>query len=287
MVASSGGTSAESDEDFKARIQARKTGRDLNTVNGVTSFVESAGIIDAHAVRVEDPDSERPTGTDVFVIDTYIEAATQTFTYQTHIPRYYFTNLPIVAVTSVESAIAGVVDSANYDVIVDNSSSLRRSVFSQDYIEIRASASLTPGTTFDVSYTYRADINQIQTTFDDDNNNVLTADILVKHAYPLSFVLNATLTLFANADGPTTRNRVRNALIQYLATYRLGQNIQKSDIIIVLQEGYGDFAVTSVDAVVINEYYLEDEFGTTYLPIDETITVSDKQYVVHGTATIT
>jgi len=286
LAASSGGSDAESNEDFRARIQATKTGRDLNTVNGITAYVESAGFIDAHAVRVEDADSERATGIDVFIIDTYIAADTQTFTYQTNTPRYYFENPPVVSVSSVSSSISGVVSTADYDVRLDNSTPLRRSALAQDYIEIRASASLTPGTTFEVTYTYRADIAQLQSTFDEDDNNVLTADALVKHAYPLSFIINATLTLKTNADGPATRNRVRNALIQFLATYRLGQDIQKSDIIIVLQEGYGDFAVDSVDAVIINEYYLEDEFGVSYLPVDETIAVSDKQYVIPGTFTI-
>jgi len=286
LTASSGGSDIESDEDFRSRIQSKKTGRDLNTVNGLTAYVESAGFIDAHTVRVEDVDAERATGVDVFIIDTYIAAATQTFTYQTHIPRYYFENPPVVTVSSVESSISGIVSSSNYDVNIDNTTPLRRSAHAQDYIEIRAAASLTPGTTFDVTYTYRADIAQLQSTFELDDNNVLTADPLVKHAYPLSFIINATLTLKTNADGPTTRNRVRNALIQFLATYRLGQDIQKSDIIIVLQEGYGDFAVDSVDAVIINSYYLRDEFGVSYLPIDETISVSAKQYVISGTATI-
>jgi hypothetical protein len=286
LTASSGGTDAESDEDFRSRIQNTKTGRDINTVNGLTSYVQSENFIDAYAVRVEDADSERATGVDVFIIDTYITAATQTFTYQTHIPRYYFENLPIVSVSSVESSVSGVLSTSDYDVNIDNSSPLRRSSLAQDYIEIRASASLTPGTTFEVTYTYRADIAQLQSTLERDDNNVLTADPLAKHAYPLSFIINATLTLKTNADGPATRNRVRNALIQFLATYRLGQDIQKSDIIIVLQEGYGDFAVDSVDAVVINEYYLQDEFGVNYTPVDEVISVTNKQYVVSGTATI-
>jgi len=286
LAASSGGSDQESNEDYRSRIQSTKLGRDLNTRSGLTAYVESSGFIDAYAVRVEDADSERASGIDVFIVDTYIASATQTFTYQTHIPRYYFNNLPVVLVSSVESSVSGIISSSNYDVNIDNTSPLRRSAFSQDYIEIRTSASLTPGTTFDVTYTYRADIAQLQGTFTRPTNDVLTAEPLVKHAYPLSFIINATLTLKTNADGPATRNRVRNALIQFLATYRLGQDIQKSDIVIVLQEGYGDFAVDSVDAVIINSYYLQNEFGVTFLPVDETISVTNKQYVIPGTATI-
>lgn len=287
LAASSGGSGEESDDDFRERIRLRKIGTDINTVNGFREFVRERGFTDAYPVRVESADSERATGIDVFVIDQNTTAITETFTYRASIPRYYLSNSPVASVTSVISAISGAVSSSDYDVNIDNSSPLRRSTLAQDYIEIRASASLPEASNFTVTYTYNQTIVNFQSNLELDTDNILTADPLVKRAFPLSFYINATLTLTANADGPTNRNRARNALIQFLSQYRLGEDIQKSDVIIVLQQGYGDFPIAEVDAVIINEYYLEDEFGTTYLPVDETITVSDKQYVIHGTATIT
>jgi len=286
LSASSGGADAESDSDFRQRIQRKKTGRDLNTRNGASAYVTSQSFVDAYAVRVEDADSERPTGIDVFVIDSYLEAVVETFTYFPGIPRYYFTNLPVAAVTSVIDGVGGVVSPASYDVTLDTTTILRRSSRAQEYISIRNSASLISGSAFTVSYTHRADISQLQDSFSLNSNDVLTADILVKRAYPLALSINATLTLKTNADGPTTRNRVRNALVQFLATYRLGANIQKSDLIVVMQEGYGDFAIDSVDAVIVNSYFLTDEFGDISLPVDEVITVQNKQYATSGTYTI-
>jgi hypothetical protein len=287
ISASYGGTGVEDDDDFRERIRLKKIGVNINTVNGLREFTRERGFIDAYPVRVENSDAERATGVDVFVIDQDVVSITDTFTYYTGIPRYYFSIPPVTAVTSVVSATVGTLSSSDYDVNIDNSSPLRRSTLAQDYIEIRASASLPEASTFTVTYTYSQTIVNFQSNLELDQNDILTADPLVKRAYPLSFYINAVLTLTANADGPTNRSRARNALIQFLAQYRLGEDIQKSDIIIVLQQGYGDFPIAEVDAVVINEYYLEDEFGATYLPIDETITVSDKQYAIHGTATIT
>lgn len=285
LTASSGGSDAESDEDLRQRINNKKTGRDLNTRNGTAAFVTSQSFTDAYPVRVEDEDSERASGVDVFVIDYYLSSVTESFTYYPEIPRYYFSNLPIESVSSVV-ANGSPLATTTYDVTRDTTTPLRRSALAQEYISIRNSASLSSGTIFTVTYTYRADISQLQDTFGLNENDVLTADVLVKRAYPLLLNLNATLTLKANADGPATRSRVRNALIQFMSTYRLGDNVQKSDLILVLQQGYGDFSVDSVDAVIINSYSLVDEQGTVQLPVDETLTVANKEHAIAGTFTI-
>ena len=282
LVASSGGADTESDEDLRSRIQAAMTGRDLNTVNGLRAAVRKRSVVDAFPIRVEDADSERANGVDVFIIDSYVASATQTFTYSTAVTNYYFDDVPVYEVTSVVSP-AGPLSSADYDVHLDNTTSMRRSIYASDYISIRASASLTPGTQFTVTYTYNADVYQLQNYFYADANKVLTANVLIKRAYPLELNINASLTLQPNADGPTTRNKVKNALIQYLSNFRLKQGIQESDLILVLQQGYGDFTTTSVDAVIINSFYLTDEFGVITNPVGQALTVSRKQYIVPGT----
>lgn len=287
LIAASGGAGVEDDDDFRERIRVAKTGRDLNTINGFRTYLQNSGFIDAYPVRVEDSDSERASGVDAFVIDNSLTSITETFTYTHATQRYYFTYRPIRSVTSVVSGSAGTLSSSDYDVYTDSTTPMRRSVNSQDYIEIRPSASLPDQTPFQVTYTYSSNIRTIQNQLELESNNILTADPLVKRAYPVSFRINATLTLFANTDGPATRNSCRNALIQFLAGYRLGDNVQKSDLVIVLQQGYGDFPVDSVDAVVINSYYGTDEFGNSYTPVDEVITIGNKYYVVYGSATIT
>jgi hypothetical protein len=286
LTASSGGSDEEDDDDLRARIKIKRTGRDLNVVNGLSLFVRNTGFPDAYPVRVEDADSERVSGVDVFVVDRYSQTQIDTFTYYPNVEVYSFTKHPVKEVTSVVSSVTGTVGSNDYDVHIDNATPLRRSVHADDYISIRSSASLPSGSTFTVTYTYSEEITTAQDSLAIDSNEILTANPLIKRAFPLYLYVTARLTLMTNADGPSTRNNCRSALIQFIANYGLGGNLQKSDIIIVLQEGFGDFPVSTVDAVVITDYYLQDEFGNNYLPVDEVISVADTQYVVYGAATI-
>jgi hypothetical protein len=286
LDASSGGDDQEDDDDLRTRIQKADSGRDLNVPNGVRNFtVTEGGFRDAYPVRVEDSDSERAWGIDVFVIAPYTKSITETFIYYPNTPRFYLSNSPVREVTSV-IASTGPVLSTNYDVNVDNTTPLRRSQYAEDYVEIRNSASIPSGTQVDITYTYVEDIRTMQQAFTNDNNEVLTAAVIVKRAFPVSLYINANLTLTLNADGPSTRTRCRNALIQFMDTYRLNDSIQKSDLILVLQQGYGDFPVDTVDAVIVNSYYVRDEFGNITLPIDEVISVGKKYYAVFGNAVL-
>lgn len=286
LVASSGGIDEEDDEDLKRRISLAQSGRDLNVVDGLRGYVQDQGFLDAFPVRVEDADSERITGVDVFVIDNSYATHTETFTYDPSRERYYFTLRPVVAVTSVQGSLAGILGTSEYDATIDTTSQYRRSTQGLDYISFRQTAALTVGESVSVTYTYSEAIRQAQSNLALNTNKILTTDALVKRAYPVYFYLNATLDLTTNADGPATRNKARNAIVQLLSTYRLGDDIQKSDLVVALQEGYGDYPIDTVDAVVINSYYLQDEFGSTYQPIDEVISVGNKQYVVYGRAVI-
>lgn len=287
LSASSGGGDQESDESIRRRIQLTKAGRDLNTANGLQTYIASLNFASAKPIRVEDSTAERATGIDIFVIDSYVLSQSDTFTYRAATSRYYLSKPPVRAISQIISSSTGVIAATDYGTNIDNSSSLRRSAYASDYVTIYSSAGLADGDTITVTYTYSADVSQTQDTLELDSNNVLTAEVYLKRAFPLYLRLNASLTLKSNADGPTVRSRVRNGLVQFLSTYNLGDDIQKSDLIVVLQEGYGDYPTNSVDAVIINSYYLEDEFGTTYTAVDETISVTNKQYVVYGSTVLT
>jgi hypothetical protein len=286
LLAATGGTSEESDDDLRIRIQSAMTGRDLNTVTGLRSYVRSLGFLDAYPIRVENIDAERYTGIDVFVIDNSSESATETFLYDPAALTYTFVKRPIREVTSVTGSTYGILASTDYDEIIDSTSSLRRSINAVDYLRIHADVPLLLNEQITVVYNFFSQTVQAQDTIDNNDNNILTADPLLKHAFPLYLYLNAKLILKANADGPGTRSKAKNALSQLLATYRLGDDIQKSDLIVTLQTGYGDYPITSVDYVTISSYYLQDEFGNTYLPTDEVITVGYKYFVLYGDAVL-
>lgn len=287
LTASIGGTDRESDDDFRKRIQAAKLGRDLNTVYGLKNYMQSLGFADAYPIRLEAVDAERAIGIDVFVVSTTASSVTENIAYDPAQVTYNLSYRPVLSVTSVTGAILGTLTTAQYSVNIDETSQYRRSADANDSITITPGTPLAIGEIVSIVYTYAAAVKQAQDTLELDENYVLTADVLIKNAIPAYLYLTATLNLKANADAPTTREQCRNALSQFLATYRLGDDIQKSDFIIVLQNGYGEYSVTDVDSVSITSYYLQDSLGNVYTATNDVIEVDNKHYVVYGSATIT
>jgi len=286
LSAATGGTDEESDDDLRERVRLYKTGRALSTRNGLSRYLRGLGFVDAEVIRAEEEGYERANGVDAFVVDYSTDTQTDTFNYNPAQTEYYLTKRPVLAVTSVTTQQIGALTTSQYSANVDETSPLRRSYYAQDYVSFNT-LPIAVGSQISVTYTYVSRLHNSQATINQPAQRVLTAGILLKRAYPLSLTLNATLTLKANADGPSTRNTVRNALSQYVSEqYRLGDGLQKSDLIIVLQQGYGDFPVNNVDAVTLNSYLLTGENGTVYQPVNEQITISNKQHIVYGSAVV-
>ena len=286
LNASYNGSDAEDDSDLMQRVELENSGRTINTVKGIKSVLVNWGFLDANTIAVEETGYERANGVDAFVIDDYTQAKSDVFTYAQSQKRYYFNFRPVITVTSVKSASLGILSSSLYSISIDSDSPTRRSKYAMDYIEFSDSAAIPPGDQITLTYEYAYRVKQCQDFLEESEENVKTANHLIKRAYPKFLAINASLTLKANADGPTTRNKCRNALSQYCARYRLGDDIQKSDLIVVLQNGFGDYPINNVDAVVINKYYVTDEFGVTIVPVNEVITIDNKGYVVYGSATL-
>ena len=286
LVASSGGYNTEGADDFRKRIQAAILGRDINTASGLKSYIQSLGFLDAYTVRLDSADAERTTGVDVFVIDSSSGTMTDTFVYDPAQSTYYLAYRPVLTVASVTSSSYGTLTvNTDYDVHLDYTTAFRRSTLGQDYIRI-LNPSIARGELITVTYTYSSLVYQSQATLTNPVNNVLTAKPMIKLSMSAGLYLWASLTLMANSDGPSTRAQCKNALTQFMSTYRLNQSVQKSDLTVVLQNGYGNYPVTTVDSVRITNYYLQDALGNIYLPVNEVISVSSKMYATFGAATI-
>ena len=126
------------------------------------------------------------------------------------------------------------------------------------------------GDTVEITYLYNTDISTLQTYVDQTTTNVVGADVLIKTGYQAKFYLDLSINVFSQYDFATVKAKVENALIQYISSLRLGDNLQLSDLIVVAQTGSGtDYTIVEVDSVDIN-------------------TESDKTYIVRwdGTSSI-
>ena len=173
LTAATGGLDEEEDDDFRTRIQLAKTGRDLNTVNGLRLYMRDLGFLDAYPVRIEDADAEKATGIDVFVINNSSEAFIDIFTYDPSQEKYYLTKRPVLEVTSVVGSNKGNLGASDYDAMIDNTSPLRRSIYAQDYLTFDAAAGLLYGETITVQYNYAPLIIQAQENLGLNENDVL------------------------------------------------------------------------------------------------------------------
>lgn len=126
------------------------------------------------------------------------------------------------------------------------------------------------GDTVETTYLYNTDVSTLQTYVDQTTTNVVGADVLIKTGYQAKFYLALSINIFSQYDFTTVKAKVENALIQYISSLRLGDNLQLSDLVVVAQTGLGtDYTIVEVDSVDIN-------------------TESDKTYIVRwdGTSSI-
>ncbi len=126
------------------------------------------------------------------------------------------------------------------------------------------------GDTAEITYLYNIDINTLQTYSEQTTASVVGADVLIKTGYQAKFYLDLVINIFSQYDFTTVKTKVENALIQYISSLRLGDDLQLSDLIVVAQTGSGtDYTIVEVDSVDIN-------------------TESDKSYIIRwdGTSSI-
>ena len=109
------------------------------------------------------------------------------------------------------------------------------------------------GDTVEITYLYNTDINTLQVYSDQTTASVVGADVLIKNGYQAKFYLDLVINIFSQYDFTTVKTKVENALLQYISSLRLGDDLQLSDLIVVAQTGSGtDYTIVEVDSVDIN-----------------------------------
>ena len=142
------------------------------------------------------------------------------------------------------------------------------------------------GDTVEITYLYNTDVSTLQGYVDQTTANVVGADILIKNGYQAKFYLDLSINIFSQYDFATVKAKVENALIQYISSLRLGDDLQLSDLIVVAQTGSGtDYTIVEVDSIDINtesdKTYLNRWDGTSNV-FDSSgiINIENREYVI-------
>jgi len=250
----SGGADLESDNDYLNRILLLlRSGSSIGTLSYLKYLIEShpsARVLDYHVYLPNDPKLKRnPYGDsiDVYVISKLESQVTETLStddYNHLIPSHK----PVFSLST-----SGITFVSDWD------SDFARSSKSLDHFETSSSGS------FEVTYTYNKNIEDLQNWIDDPDHKPLTLDVLIKEAKIKDVKVVVWIIRKGGYDTDTLRTNVLTSLKNFINSNKLNQNIYLSDIVGVIEGVDGvDYIDTDVNGELRISLYSKYEKDTGY-----------------------
>lgn len=92
---------------------------------------------------------------------------------------------------------------------------------------------------YTVTYAYNKLVEDMQNEFDDENNKILTSDILIRTTSKLEVSMDFDIVTLAGYDGTTIRNSVVYQIQNYVNNFKLNETLRQSDIIGIVESVVG------------------------------------------------
>ncbi len=288
-VASTGGEDIESNEDFATRIRTKLSGNSIGTPNGILSLVNSnANVFDSIVVTPNDVEMLRDEfggEVDVYVVGETLTPIFDLVLYTTTGPQeFVLQHQPASSVSSI-TGIAGAVpytfvQGVDFNLVADPTTLLNGSVRLQNKVVFDIGGTNPDNnTTITITYVYNALVESIQSQIDADDGHIITADILVKEGNEVTVDIEADVTLYPGNIPATATADIQTAVSTYVNTLGLGDSIDRSDIIGVIED------VVSVDQVNVSTLVLEKD-AIPLAPTEQRLLVAKNEYPRIGTITI-
>ena len=245
----------ESNSELIQRYKLAIRGTQLATKTGLKLFIES-NYQDAGDVLVITPGDDLITraGTNGNAVDVYLTGA-QTTTRQDNQEFIGVGQLIVLDHQPVSSItnVAGYILNTDYEFVKDTSG-VSNSVRAQDAIRFLNTATSLPsiGSTVTVDYTQDILVENIQNVFSSDADNIVGGqDILIRSGLQVNILLNATLTVISGFSFSTVRSAIITAIVDFINSLGLGENVEKSDIQLIVRTitGVDNFVITLLDKV--------------------------------------
>lgn len=260
-----GGRDRETDDVFRARIRRRMVGRERNLRRGIESYlINTFDFFDSSVIRIDDVDSDRSDGVDVYTIDDSTAEATTTFVHYEFQDTYVVPRRPLISVSGVAGESYGVLTQGiHYETERDTVSEYAYSTQARDQVRITPEGHrvLLDGEIITVVYEYASEVESAQTTLDLPENKTLTTNVIVKRAIRFDTVLRLAVTFFGGFDVSIQQERIRLALGAWFDNLKLGDPVQISDIVVVVQTGVQGISIESVDQVIVREVSADNGLG--------------------------
>lgn len=270
-IAATGGRDIESNTDFATRIQTKLSGNNVGTPNGIIGLMkENANVGDVAIVGPQDIEmlrNEFGGSVDVYVIGSIVSATSDVRNYMTlGVQEFILTRQPVRAVTSITGLASSspytFVENVDYDVVFDTSTLVNGSIELKTKIVFGIGGTNPDNSTnITIFYTYNSLIQELQAVLEASDTHIITSDILVKEAVQATIDVTADVTIFPGFVISEAVSNIQTVLSQNINALGLGDSIDRSDIISIIE------SVSSVDQVNISTLVLVKNGDT--LPSDQ------------------
>ncbi len=245
-TATTGGADEEDDESLRARALTVLTGTNFGTKDGIYRLVLQDSEISGIAI-VTPQDSSQPRdrvfdgGADVYIKSSVTAEAVESFEYDGEV-YFYPSNKPALAVTVVKEGSTALVEGVDW-IFEKDFGPFGRSLYAQD--RIRFITPRTLGETISITYQYSAKVQDVQQLLNSEQYRVVTSDVLVKAAWPAEVEIGFTISVLAGYSKALVKDDVATAVSQYIEGLSLGEDVQQSEVIAVIE------GVEGVDGVYL------------------------------------
>lgn len=243
-----GGLDPETDVVYANRILTEKVaGQTIGTRTGYQTALISAfpGLTNVEVVGPSDPAMVRNVfggAVDIYAAESNPQPFQDTLTYRFASTTTSLSTRPVISVSSVVGATTGVVFTQGVDWTFnkDSSAVYGGSIRSGDAIGWTGSSNQPGGTqTIIVSGLYDKLIVDGQDFLNAPTRKVPATDLLVKQAERIYVDITASVVAFAGYNRADVAARVKQAIIDGLSNYSLGDDVEQADLVNLIADVEG------------------------------------------------
>ncbi len=241
IVATSGGTDQESNEDYAGRLITAFKSRNIATTTGIEEFVlAQPNVIDVYVADVGNPVMVRDGGLGGKV-DVYVQSESgyqglitdENYTYTG--VDYLLLKQPALSITQV--LVNNVAIPATDYILIIDTGVFSNSTRSLNKLSILAGA--VPGDDIKVSYTYNKLFNDIQDIIDSDAYHVAGIDVLIRGAIETFIDITGTIKIATGYVFTDIETSIINQLTSYIESSNIGSRIVYGDVINIVHDTAG------------------------------------------------
>jgi len=255
----------ETNQELINRYKISILGTQVGARNGLQLLIETK-YPDAGNVLVVNSDDPLVTRTgvggnavDIFINGSQSTTRIETYTYVGLNQLIRLQSQPVIDILDVP----GYVLNTDY-VFVKDVSGVSESVRAQDAIKfIAGGSSPAIGSSFSIKYEQNILIENVQNLFLDPDYDIGGQDPLTRLASRVNITISAILTVLAGFSVTTVKNAIKDAVLTFVNSYKLGDDVEKSDIDARVRQ------ISGVDNFVFTVFARVGGTGNLDIPINK------------------